>query len=77
MLFDWGTRLLAILALLTILSGLLILALPDTLEGREVIEIDQTHSLKVADLVGVALVGVGAVMTWAVVFAWQHKRIRR
>ena len=76
MLFDWGTRLLAILALLTILSGLLILALPDTLEGREIIEIDQTHSLKVADLVGAALVGVGAVMTWAVVFAWQHRRIQ-
>jgi uncharacterized protein YjeT (DUF2065 family) len=76
-LFDWGTRLLAIVALLTILSGLLILALPDTLEGREIIEIDATHSLKVADLVGVALVGVGAVMTWTVVFAWQSRRIQQ
>jgi len=74
--FDWGTRLAAIIALVTILGGLLMLALPDTLEGREIITIDDTHSLNMADLVGAALVGVGAVMTWAVVLAWQRRRIQ-
>lgn len=77
MMFEWGTRLAAIIALVTILSGLVILALPDTLEGREMIAIDDTHSLNTADLIGAVLVGAGAVMTWAVVLAWQRRRIQQ
>lgn len=74
--FDWGTRLLAILALLTIVVGLLILSLPETMEGQEIISLNKTHSLRVADLLGAALVGLGAVVAWATVLAWQRKRIQ-
>jgi hypothetical protein len=76
-LFEWAVRFASILALVTILVGLLVLALPDTLEGREVISLDKTHSLSVADLVGAALTGAGALMAWGIVLAWQRKRIQQ
>jgi drug/metabolite transporter (DMT)-like permease len=75
--FDWGTRLLAILALLTIVAGLLVLSLPEMMEGQEIISLNKTHSLRVADLLGAALVGLGAVVAWATVLAWQRKRIEQ
>lgn len=75
--FDWGTRLLAILALLTIVAGLLILSLPEEMEGQEVVSLNKTHSLRVADLLGAALVGLGALAAWATVLAWQRKRLQQ
>jgi drug/metabolite transporter (DMT)-like permease len=75
--FDWGTRLLAILALLTIVAGLLILSLPEAMEGQEVVSLNKTHSLRVADLLGAALVGLGALAAWATVLAWQRKRLQQ
>jgi hypothetical protein len=75
--FEWGARLLAILALVIIISGLAVLALPDTMEGDEMIELDPTHSVHVADLVGALLVGCGILLTWGTVLAWQRRRIER
>jgi len=72
---DWSTRLLTILALLTILTGLVVLGLPDAMEGQEIVRLDTTHSVRVADLVGAILVGVGALLTWATVLTWQRRRI--
>ena len=74
---EWGVRLIAILALVTIIAGLLILALPDAAEGREMIRLDSAHSLRVADLIGAGMVGAGAVVTWATVLAWQRKRFEQ
>jgi hypothetical protein len=73
--FDWGVRLLAILALVSIVAGLVVLALPDAMEGQVIIPVNTTHSLRVADLLGAALVGAGALVTWATLLAWQRKRI--
>lgn len=75
--FEWGVRLISILALLTIVVGLLILALPEMMEGQEIVSLDKTHSLRAADLLGAALVAAGAVLTWAAVLAWQRKRIQQ
>jgi hypothetical protein len=75
--FDWGTRLFAILALVTIVAGLLVLSLPETMEGQEIISLNKTHSLRVADLLGAALVGLGALAAWATVLAWQRKRLQQ
>jgi drug/metabolite transporter (DMT)-like permease len=74
---DWGTRLITILALLTIIIGLVVLALPDPQEGREMIRLDATHCLRVADLIGAALVAIGALLIWAALLAWQRKRIEQ
>ena len=75
MLLDWGTRLLTILALLTTVAGLVILALPDSMEGEEVIHLNASHGLRVADLIGAVIVGLGAILTWVAVLAWQRRRI--
>ncbi len=72
---DWGTRLITILALFIILAGLLVLGLPDRMEGQKIIELDATHSLHLADLVGSGMLILGIVTTWATVLAWQRKRI--
>jgi hypothetical protein len=72
---DWSTRLLTLLALSVILTGLVVLGLPDTMEGQEIVRLDTTHSVRVADLVGAGLVGVGTLLTWATVLTWQRRRI--
>jgi drug/metabolite transporter (DMT)-like permease len=73
---EWATRLIIILALLIIIAGLVVLALPDTMEGDVIIRLDDTHSLHAADMIGAILVGLGALLTWVTVWAWQHKRIQ-
>lgn len=75
--FDWGARLITILALLTIITGLVVLALPELMEGKELIRLDKAHSLRVADFIGATLVAVGALMAWAAVLAWQRRRIEQ
>lgn len=74
---EWGTRLVTILALLIIISGLVVLALPDTMEGRQMIQLDATHSLRAADLIGAVMVVIGATITWVAVLAWQRRRIQQ
>jgi len=74
--FKWGVRIFAILALLILLAGLVVLALPDEVEGQQLIQLDDTHSVRVADLVGAAMAAGGALLAWATVLAWQRKTIR-
>jgi hypothetical protein len=75
--FEWGTRLITVLALLIIITGLVVLALPELMEGGEIVQLDKAHSLRVADLIGAAMVGAGALMTWGTVLAWQRRRIEQ
>lgn len=74
---EWGARLITLLALLTIIAGLVVLALPDAREGQVVITLDAAHSLSVTDLIGAGLVAIGALVTWATVLAWQRKRLQQ
>lgn len=75
MLLDWGARLFTLLALFIILAGLIVLALPDAEEGPIVVQLDPSHSLRVADFVGAGLIGIGMIIIWTSVLAWQRKRI--
>ena len=74
---DWSTRLLTLLALLTTVIGLVVLGLPDTMEGEELVRLDATHSFRRADMIGAGLVGVGVLLTWVTVLAWQRRRIEQ
>ena len=74
---DWATRLFTILALVITLIGLVILALPDDLEGPQMVSLDAAHSVHVADLIGVVLLGAGGLTTWAAVLTWQRRRIQQ
>jgi len=66
-----------LLALFAIIAGLVVLALPDAMEGQVMIKLDAAHSLSVTDLIGAGLVTIGALVTWATVLAWQRKRLQQ
>lgn len=70
-------QLTAILALLILLTGLVVLALPDGMEGRQLLSLDAAHSLHVADLVGALLVAMGAALAWVAVLVWQRRTLRQ
>jgi hypothetical protein len=73
---ERSTNLVAGLALLVVIVGLLVLALPDTREGPELLQLDSAHSVRVADLIGGGMVAVGAIVIWVTVLAWQRRRIQ-
>ena len=73
---KWGARLGTVLALLVVIAGLVVLALPDSMEGEELVRLDATHCVREADLLGAGLVTVGAVLVWLIVLTWQRKRIQ-
>jgi hypothetical protein len=72
---EWGARLVTLLALLIVIAGLLVLALPEAGEGAEVVRFDAAHGLRVADFVGAVMVAAGVLSIWATVLAWQRRRI--
>jgi uncharacterized protein YjeT (DUF2065 family) len=74
--FKWGARFLTLLGLLIVLAGLVVLALPGTMEGRELVQLDAMHSLHVTDFVGLGMVISGVLLIWVSVLTWQHKHIR-
>lgn len=73
---QWGARLVTLLALLTVIAGLVVLALPEDREGPELVRLDATHSLHVTDVIGAGMVAVGVLLIWVAVLAWQRKRIQ-
>lgn len=72
---QWGAHLVTLLALLTVIAGLLVLALPEARQGPELVRLSATRSLHVADFIGAVTVAVGVVLIWATVLAWQRKCI--
>jgi len=73
---EWSLRIAAVLAVLILLAGLIVLALPDEMEGKQLVRLDDTHSLRVADVVGAVMVAGGALLAWAAVLTWQRKTIQ-
>ena len=68
------TRGLAALALLILLLGLLLLALPDAYEGPTLYQINSAHAIRLVDGVGVLLLLIGASLAWAAALLWQRWR---
>jgi hypothetical protein len=56
--------------------ALLVLALPDTYEGGEVYAIDQTHAIRILDVVGLGLMAVGGTTIWGAGALWQRRMSR-
>jgi alkylation response protein AidB-like acyl-CoA dehydrogenase len=69
---KWHVILLAALAVLFLLTGLLALILPEDYEGQEIYRIDRMHAIRLLDLVGGLLLIVGCVVAWTAGVIWQR-----
>lgn len=74
---DWRVLLLSGGAFLIILSGFLVLALPDSYEGGTLYVLDVAHSVRTLDGVGVVLLALGGIMAWGAGVLWQQRSVRR
>ena len=70
---DWRVLLLSTIAFVTLLAGLLVLALPDPYEGRMLHAFDATHSVRVLDVLGVALLAAGGGIAWGAGLVWRRR----
>jgi len=73
---DWRVLLLSAAAFLTLLTGLLVLALPDPYEGGVIYAVDADHSIRTLDGIGLALVALGEVVVWGAGLLWRRKVTR-
>ncbi|MGD2104683.1 MAG: hypothetical protein PVJ55_06185 [Anaerolineae bacterium] len=69
---KWYVILLAALALLLLLAGLLALILPEDYEGREVYRIDTMHAIRFLDVLGALLLVGGCLAAWVAGAMWQR-----
>ena len=72
---DWRVLLLSTLAFLTLLAGLLALAIPDSDEGGVILSLDDAHSVRELDGMGFVLVGIGGALAWGAGLLWQRRMI--
>jgi uncharacterized membrane protein YqjE len=71
--FQWRVILLAVLAVLLQLVGLVALTLPDSYEGPVLYVFDEQHALCALDGVGALLLVLGCVVAWGAGAIWQRR----
>jgi drug/metabolite transporter (DMT)-like permease len=70
---QWQVILLAALAVLLLLAGLLTLVLPDAYEGREFFHFDDLHTIRALDFLGLVLLILGCALSWSAGVLWQRR----
>jgi drug/metabolite transporter (DMT)-like permease len=70
---QWQVILLAALAVLLLLTGLVILILPDPYEGPEFYRFDEQHAIRALDALGVLLLALGCAVAWSAGALWQRR----
>jgi hypothetical protein len=71
--FKWYVIVLAALAVLLLIAGLLALILPEEYEGPEIYRIDRMHSIRMLDLLGGLLLIAGSGTAWFAGLMWQRR----
>ncbi len=71
--FKWYVIVLAALAVLLLMAGLLALILPEDYEGQEIYRIDKMHAIRLLDLLGGLLLTAGCIAAWIAGVIWQRK----
>lgn len=69
---DWRVLVLSALSLLILLTGLIMLSLPDSYEGGILYAFDDEHSVRRLDLIGLLLVVVGGAVAWGGGLLWRR-----
>lgn len=70
---HWRVILLAALAMLLLLAGLVALILPDPYEGVTLYRFDEEHTVRACDVVGMALLALGCIAAWGAGLVWQRR----
>ncbi len=70
---HWRVIVLAVLAVLLILTGLVVLTLPSSYEGAVLYKLDDQHSISKLDSIGVLLAGLGCCVSLVAGFVWQRR----
>ena len=71
--FKWYVIVLATLAVILLVAGLLALIVPEEHEGPEIYRIDKMHAIRLLDLLGGALLIAGCVLAWVAGAVWQRR----
>jgi len=69
----WRVILLAALAVLLLLCGLLALILPDPYEGPVFYLFDEQHAIRAMDVLGIVLLALGCAVSWSAGALWQRR----
>lgn len=64
---------LAALAVLLLVAGLVALILPEDYEGPEIYRIDRMHAVRMLDLLGGLLLLLGSTAAWFAGLIWQRR----
>jgi hypothetical protein len=72
--FQWRVILLAVLAVLLLLAGLVALILPDPYEGEALYEFDKQHTFRLLDGIALVLLILGCIVAWIAGIVW-HRRM--
>jgi drug/metabolite transporter (DMT)-like permease len=70
---QWRVILLALLAVLLLVAGLVMLILPDPYEGAVLYQLDPQRTIRVLDVLGGGLVAMGCVVAWLAGVVWQRR----
>ena len=65
-----------LLSLSFLISGLVLVAIPDSMSGDVVLTFTANHGLREADLIGLALLVAGIGLTWLTGWVWQWRQTR-
>jgi drug/metabolite transporter (DMT)-like permease len=71
---QWRVILLAALALLLLVAGLVALILPDPYEGNVLYKLDEQHTFRVLDGIALVLLVLGCAVAWIAGIVW-HRRV--
>jgi hypothetical protein len=71
---QWRVILLAALALLLLVAGLVALILPDPYEGDVLYKLDEQHAFRVLDGIALGLLVLGCAVAWIAGIVW-HRRV--
>ena len=72
--FQWRVILLAVLAVLLRVAGLVALILPDPYEGETLYEFDKQHTFRLLDGIALVLLILGCGVAWIAGILW-HRRM--